>query len=285
MKLAERLGIMPSASLLSIEDMPPNLRNRLWNLTYMFLKVQAEENSLNNFRESKLQWLKPKIWHLFFKQPIDKIPYTDPEVISHIREFFYKAKWNNIYDFIEFILEYSEDCRIPMEEILNSYNITLEEEVAAFRLLDKKFVPITNDDEIESIKVAIKSPEGEDPFTGARIHFKNAIQLLSDKNNPKYANSIKESISALENVCRIVTGEKSLGKALQKINKTHNHINSQLIDGFEKIYAYTNNKENGIRHALIEDINEPDFHDAKYMLVACSAFVHFLTGKLSLNQE
>lgn len=284
MKLAERLGIMPPASLLSIEDMTPELRNKLWNLTYMFLKVQKEEKSLANLRESKLHGLKPKLWHSFFKQPIDKIPYTDTEVINYIRQFFYKGKWNDIYDIIEFILEHSEKCSIPMEEVHEGYNITLEEEVAAFRLLEKKFIPITNEEELESVKDVIKSPEGEDPFTGARIHFKKAIELLSDKNNPKYSNSIKESISALENVCRIITGEKNLGKALQKINRTNNHINSQLIDGFEKIYAYTNSKENGIRHALIEDINEPDFHDAKYMLVACSAFVHFLTGKLSLSK-
>ena len=48
---------------------------------------------------------------------------------------------------------------------------------------------------------------------------------------------------------------------------------------FEKLYAYTNNKTTGIRHALMEDTESPGFDEAKFMLVACSAFVNYLRGK------
>ena len=116
MKLAERLGIMPPASLLSIEDMTPELRNKLWNLTYMFLKVQKEEKSLANLRESKLHGLKPKLWHSFFKQPIDKIPYTDTEVINYIRQFFIKGSGTIFMILLSLFLNILKNAVLPWKK-------------------------------------------------------------------------------------------------------------------------------------------------------------------------
>ena len=48
---------------------------------------------------------------------------------------------------------------------------------------------------------------------------------------------------------------------------------------FEKLYAYTNDKRTGIRHALIENTEVPSFEEAKFMIVACSAFVNYIEGK------
>jgi len=52
------------------------------------------------------------------------------------------------------------------------------------------------------------------------------------------------------------------------------------------MYGYTSD-EDGIRHAMLE---EPDvgFEDAKFMLVACSAFINYLkvkADKASINLE
>jgi hypothetical protein len=43
------------------------------------------------------------------------------------------------------------------------------------------------------------------------------------------------------------------------------------------LYGYTSDSS-GIRHALQDEPNL-DFVDAKFMLVACSAFVNYLTDK------
>ena len=60
---------------------------------------------------------------------------------------------------------------------------------------------------------------------------------------------------------------------LEKKNK----INLTLKAGFEKLYPYSNNK-NGIRHALMdEEIINPE--DAKFFLIACSAFTNYLIEK------
>ncbi|MBY0098678.1 hypothetical protein [Mesobacillus maritimus] len=65
------------------------------------------------------------------------------------------------------------------------------------------------------------------------------------------------------------------GKVLEERLGVQMH--GALREGFLKIYGYTSDGD-GIRHALIE---EPSlsFEDAKFMLVACSAFVNYLVVK------
>ena len=59
------------------------------------------------------------------------------------------------------------------------------------------------------------------------------------------------------------------------INSSNSLIDEPNKSGFDKIYAYTNDKKNGIRHAIVEQPNEPDYYDAKYMIVSCSVFINY----------
>ena len=52
-----------------------------------------------------------------------------------------------------------------------------------------------------------------------------------------------------------------------------------LNKAFSTLYGYTSNAK-GIRHALLEE-STLDFEDAKFMLVACSAFINYLKVKAS----
>jgi hypothetical protein len=48
-------------------------------------------------------------------------------------------------------------------------------------------------------------------FEGAAEHINTALALLGKKPEPDYANSMKESISAVEATVKLLTGEKSGG--------------------------------------------------------------------------
>ncbi|OFX35672.1 MAG: hypothetical protein A2X08_12530 [Bacteroidetes bacterium GWA2_32_17] len=113
---------------------------------------------------------------------------------------------------------------------------------------------------------------------GANIHLKNSLDKISEKTNPDYRNSIKESISAVECVAKKISDNKndSLGGALDKI-KGKTKIHPALERGFKQIYGYTSDSD-GIRHALEAETN-CDFEDAKFMLVSCSAFINYLVSK------
>ena len=113
---------------------------------------------------------------------------------------------------------------------------------------------------------------------GAHHHLQTALSLLAKKPEPDYRNSIKESISAVESVARVLGKEssKGLSDALDELSKKAN-IHGALRAGFNSLYGYTSDKD-GIRHALLD---EPSvgFDDAKYMVVSCSAFVNYLISK------
>jgi hypothetical protein len=106
------------------------------------------------------------------------------------------------------------------------------------------------------------------------------ISLFADRQNPDYRNSIKESISAAEAMCKIITGEKkaTLGQALKKLEDKSIELHGSLKSSFSSLYGYTNDAK-GIRHGLMEEPNL-DF-DAKFMLVSCSGFVNYLAAKTS----
>jgi len=104
------------------------------------------------------------------------------------------------------------------------------------------------------------------------------LSKLSDRKNPDYRNSIKESISAVEAMAVIISGRSgaTLGDALKVIKDTIG-LHSALEKGFLAIYGYTSDAD-GIRHAMLSE-SKCDFEDAKYMLVSCSAFVNYLKMK------
>lgn len=119
------------------------------------------------------------------------------------------------------------------------------------------------------------------PFQAVTSHIQNALDLYADNRNPSYRNSIKESISAVEAMCRlIVNDEPTLGKALKEIETQGSVIlPSALKQGFDKLYGYTSSSQ-GIRHSLglTEEPNVKQ-DDARFFLIACSAFVNYLATK------
>jgi DNA-binding transcriptional ArsR family regulator len=179
-----------------------------------------------------------------------------------------KGKWFDVYDLLEAILEVIDDERL--EETLNSY---LERELAGYRIVDQLFVEITAADEIAAVEEAI-----EEGGSGASEHLRTALSHLADRSAPDYRNSIKESICAVESMARVVTGNEkaTLGEALKTLES--NGLHKALRDGFNKLYGYTSD-EHGIRHAMLEEPNLTA-SDAKFFLVACSAFVNYLRASM-----
>jgi hypothetical protein len=150
--------------------------------------------------------------------------------------------------------------------------------MSAYRFVNGVISPIINAQEIAEIGEAINN----EPFTAYKLvnmHLKNALEKFSDRTKPDYRNSIKESISAVEALVKILTNEEAstLGYALKAL-KSQINIHTALEQGFTKIYGYTSDAD-GIRHALTQESN-CSFEDAKYMLVSCSAFINYLIAKV-----
>jgi len=124
---------------------------------------------------------------------------------------------------------------------------------------------------VAEIEAALKIP-----FDSARGHLKKALAHFSNRENPDYENSIKESISAVESVAKEVTGDSkaTLGELANRLN-----IHPAFRGGLKKLYGFTSDA-GGIRHA--DDSSKPgkylkpDQATARFMLVTCSAFVNYI---------
>lgn len=162
------------------------------------------------------------------------------------------------------------------DKFVDFLNSKLKENNSAYMLNKNQFIPITNEEELNELKLTNESSIRYQ-LLGVQEHLNSAVSLISQKPNPDFRNSIKESISMVEAISRIIEpSENTLGKALNKLSKSQ-RINETLKLGFEKLYAYTNDK-NGIRHALMDD-KSIEIEDARFFLISCSAFTNYLIEK------
>src|SRR5689334_2509688 len=115
--------------------------------------------------------------------------------------------------------------------------------MSAYRFVDGVIVQLTAEEEIAEIEQLLNAPV---PLKSVSTHLRTALDLLSDRTKPDYRNSIKESISAVESTCNLITGGKdTLGEALKKVETTV-AIHPALKKGFGNIYGYTSDAS-GIR--------------------------------------
>ncbi|WP_431166316.1 AbiJ-NTD4 domain-containing protein [Tenacibaculum halocynthiae] len=275
MKFSQRIGETPESKEIQIHYIDDELKNRLWNTIEIYFVKPLYTNNKKYYSDKKVSFFN-NVWHNFYKKPIHS---QSNNPLFEIRDNFFYSIWYEIYDFIEFLLSTKIDV-VNYEEFKGSLNSILKSEFSGYRVIDNLITQITNELEINEIKEAKSVSSNYPQLPGVDKHISLAIEKLSNRDNPDFRNSIKESISAVESTCRILTNESTLGKALSKLDSKGIVINTELKKGFEKIYNYTNSKESGIRHSIIDNNHiEPSFDEAKYMLVSCSAFINFILSK------
>jgi hypothetical protein len=276
-KFSQRKGLKPIKSILQIDSMDSDLRNSLWNaLDVCYWDFFASKfNDMMGGRTIRL--LCKAIWLDYFKQPVDNMSRTWVLICLELRKYFLSCRWYEVYDFVEFIVRSFKldppDAHIS-DEFKEYCNKILESELSAYRIVGDSITQITSPEEITAIEdtLALKNIEP------VKRHIETALNLLSDRKNPDYRNSIKESISAVEAICVKVSKEKkgTLADALKEL-ESKVKLHPALKKAFDSLYGYTSDAD-GIRHALLD---EPRlyFEDAKFMLVACSAFINYLVSK------
>ncbi|MDD4353876.1 MAG: hypothetical protein PHN56_05460 [Candidatus Nanoarchaeia archaeon] len=285
MSFSERNGYKKIKTEFQKESMDDDLKNSLWNCisNYFFNYFKdavAYSNALGY--DFKIRFIEDLAFN-FFKITIEDLPTYKLDLIKSIKNWIYETDWFNVYDFIESIINFIKNYDYSISEILDNssilknleyiLNFILKRELSGYSLISGMITPIISDEEIKEIEKVL-----DFPLKGVNIHIQTALKHLSNKKNPDYRNSIKESISAVESLCQLISGDKNatLGQALKIVEKTLK-INSALKSGFSNIYGYTSSDE-GIRHALFDE-STLDLEDAQFMLVSCSAFINYLIEK------
>ena len=246
-----------------VEKISTALKNRIWNY-YASLTNTDITNPYSNGAELILDRLgqtcsqEDEFWRV-------------REDLSKLQKWFNSAKWFEVYDFIEMYLEISPK---PLQrKHIDYFNKILIEENAGYRIVGLNIVAISNPAELETINLA-----QETEFENVNRHLKKAVELFSKRPKPDYENTIKESISAVEAMCCLITGtQATLGKALKCLKENGIEIHPSMQSAFSSLYGYTSD-QSGIRHGGRDYKNVP-IEDAMYMLVTCSAFVNYLVEK------
>lgn len=270
MRFSQRIGKAPIKSI-QLDSMDDDLRNNLWNVfRNLFLKKLSPGDLFNSEFHREIVFN-------FYKLPLDKVSALN--FIEFIRKRFFNGEpFIEVYDLLDFCIGLNNlPSHIYKDELVNALNFVLERELSGYRFINYQLVPVTNQNEIASIEGAIDNT-ATSKLIGVHVHLETALSKLADRKNPDYRNCIKESISAVESIAKIISEDPkaTLAPALTKV-KAKINIHPALETGFKNIYGYTSDA-GGIRHALL-DAPDIDFDDAKYMLVSCSAFINYLIGK------
>ncbi len=275
---SERKGIKQFSDVTQTSDINSRTRNKLYT---------AFKNQFDELCDDSEKWYKDYsglfIYYLYteiFSMVEDDIPktyngYDYSATLKDIKNIFTAYDYNEVFDLIESLFSAFDYIEIdnkysPLnhkEKFIRKIERVFKEENVNYRIVNDIITDIVNQVEINSINDALANGE-----TVTQNHISKALEYLYK--NKDYDNSIKESISAVESICQIVTGDDkaTLGKAINKLPST---VHSALKEAFKALYGYTSDA-NGIRHANGLGEGNSTFEEAKYMLISCSAFINYL---------
>lgn len=267
MSFSKRYGF-EREKIIQKDEVDEELRISLLNKIYIYFFKNSIYDSLNFMEEIWIDILKKDV-------SVFEIYMSSNSKFDLLKDEFNNVEWYKIYDIIEIIINYDQSKK---DRLISDFNQILKRENSAYRIIDSQVVMITDEIEIQEIEECLNI---DDKFKSVKEQINNSLKLLSDKENPDYKNSFKESISAVESLCKIILGEDNitLGQALRKIENDNNfNINGALRSGFSSIYGFASTE---VRHGTIEE-REIDYDLAKFMVVACCAFINYL---ISINKE
>ena len=280
---SDRNGIKPENIEIQLKDFDKRTRVQLQNMiNNMYAKTY--NYGLNEW-DSEIQEFFRYVLGDIYAEPTDvQKRYYATDIFLIINNTINKDSYDEVLTVIEALVQYWDsymqkwrpDYYIEYYGYVDSSlyeeaNEVFEKEYIGYRFIDEKITPISDKYEVAAVNEALQNI-----YQPVREHISKANSLLADRENPDYENSIKESISAVEAICEIITGESgTLGKLLTKVEQKGVYIHSALQSAYKVLYGYTSDAS-GIRHARKLGGVDSTFAEAKYMLVACSAFVNYL---------
>lgn len=259
-----------------------NAINKLYTCIYKNGKAYSKWNEIQIF----IKFIKASV----YSESVDyRRDYGEDSFFNTINNTILHDDYDDVLTVIEAIIQYWDEYlkndlgfayydpyskTYKQESVFEIMNKCFEREYVGYRFIGTIIMPISDSYEKNAIEETLANK-----YKLITDHISKANRLLSDRESPDYENSIKESISAVEAICEIMTGLKgndaTLGNMLKKLESNGLTIHGALKEAFLKLYGYTSNA-NGIRHA--GDIGGPSstFEEAKFMLVACCAFINYL---------
>jgi hypothetical protein len=264
-------GADPLPSQLQLKTVSPELRSRMWELIHKYLE-NATYWAGNGYqlRDPWAKILYNKHVHRDFKMA-DEFKNDARVLIPGIKTIFVSGDYIEFFGFMQWLFRHPS-CPTNLSK---QVDYVLVDSRASYRVVDGNTItPFGSDNEIIALQKAFEDVSIAS-FHGAKAHLRSAASALS---MGKFADSVRESIHAVESTAKVLEPDQDLSKALARIEKSIGMHNA-MKRGFAALYGYTSNEE-GIRHPLLENGDaKVDETDALFMLGACASFVSYLINK------
>ena len=272
---AERYIKMKDSNPEIAESMPQEAETALYNVLYTY----KEKNEEIFGRLDRLAWTN------FFNYRIDEYEGLGKQSRYYLLEVI--CGGNCIFKFalIDFLLDEIENLRESERNDIPCFAQKLNKEFErvnyAYRVINNHVTPITAPEEIKEIEDARQIVSDN-----IRMHLDCALRELSKIHDADYRVSVHESLSAVEAFCEKYAGTDILSKALPIIDKKKK-LHPRIIKAFENLYFYSSEKNTGSRHGLAveDDSFVPTYYEARFLFVACSAFINYMNGKFGEELE
>jgi len=257
-------------NLLFLASLDQDTRTELWNFSRTLVEASLQQST-----RSASSALLVRIWRDLWRQPADDMPVMAHHTIVQLKSTFLDAGWDYTYDAVEFICQFFNN-----ETVAAAYNDILVRNLCGFRFIGMQLAPVVSETEVGAVERPLEDPEVSDVVGH---HLSRALGLLADRADPDYANSVKESISAVEAQLRSITGKSPMGSALDALKDGHPELHPALVKSWKSLYGYASD-EDGVRHGS-EDVPSVDQATAVYVLVTCSALVSLLNAAFDASPQ
>ena len=269
---SQRYGYEPLPEPMRLEHISDNLRREIWNAVREFLHRNARRP---HFSDTAKRFIE-RVLGTFLKRSEDEIPTGYDTAMTSFKNHLSQARFNEFLDLVQTMINDEAASEDFVNRIAESF-----ERHAAYRLDTShrpfQVSPRSSREQGEATQQAIKTLR-ESGMEGASTHLRQAAEHI---NSQRFADSVKDSIHAVESVACLIDQKKNatLGKALDSLERAKLLKHPELKEAFKKLYSYTSN-EQGIRHALL-DQDSPDvgLDEAVFMFGTCASFAAYLVNK------
>lgn len=283
--MTEDLSNLPFSQRTGLAPVPPQLQlgevsNELRRLIYYSVKKEFDRftrfGGSHSYFDERWRVVANDMHVIFFEQSPRSFENSPFKIEQTLERLIARTNLAQLFDLVEFLAKHP-DCSSALKSDLADVFVRAR---AAYRLIGEQIVAIGTEEQ----GVAVEKAIGDAEVAGVGAARRHLISAGAELRTGNWANSVRESIHAVEAIARKIDPDaNTLGPALKKLEQ-NGYIHGSLKSGFEKLYGYTND-ERGIRHALSEEEARVDEVDALFMLGACASFVSYLISKNTSQQE
>ncbi len=285
---------------MQLEELSSELRWALSNKVYEVLQGGTLGIGLVN----TLQKCIVRVLGKFSQIPGSQVPKRFSEHVKYFESIFMEADFNRVLDLCEIMMDEFDNRTENSYKLSASIKDLFIIHQAAYWLDTSQrpyqFMPCANPEQGAATQEAIKTLR-DAGMDGTATHLREAAEHI---NIGQYADSVKDSILAVESVARKIDPQANttLTPALRSLENAGILTHPALKAGFEKLYGYASDEE-GIRHAIVfkenAEVGQDDASDeegirhaivfkenaevgqdeALYMFGACASFAAYLVHK------